>query len=389
MEESEAIPIFGWGTSGAYKKEHSAGQKGALALLPLLFLLLLCFYFWQQKTVIVVDENEKKQFSTFSRTVGEFLEENELQVGNYDQLIPGREEKVMHGQVVSIKRAFPITMMVDGYSWQVWTCSLTAADLLRELGVELLGQEKIFPEPSTVLNPQGRQRVRMVQVARGERKVLPQVVDQWSRVLGNVSYKSLVGTTLNMENSRPVSRETKAAAEVAPVTAGKEAYKDKITSALAEEKIFPVETVSAAANEETGFTVIKTISRGGRDWGIKEILEVTATAYCPGTAEAGCPIDARGASQCTGFYNDGYTATGIRAVAGDGSKANPHLIAVDPAVIPLKSLVYIEGYGFARAEDTGSAIKGKSIDLLFQKHKDAWNFGRQKLKIYLLPESVE
>ena len=388
MEESEAIPIFERGTSGDYKKERCAGWKAAVVFLPLFLLLLLCFYFWQQKTVIVVEENERKQFSTFSRTVGEFLEENKLQVGKYDQLIPGWEEKVVHGQIVSIKRAFPITMAVDGYSWQVWTCSLTAADLLRELGVELQGRVSIFPGPGTILNPPGRQRVRMVQVARGEREGLPPVVDCRPRVPGNVSYRSLVGIPLNMENRRSVSGEA-AAVKAASLQVGKGAYPTRTISALAEKKIFPVETASAAANEATGLTVIKTISRGGRDWGIKEVMEVTATAYCPGTAAAGCPIDARGASQCTGFYNDGYTATGVPAVAGDGSKANPHLIAVDPAVIPLKSLVYMEGYGFARAEDTGSAIKGKAIDLLFQKHKDAWNFGRQKLKIYLLPESVE
>jgi 3D (Asp-Asp-Asp) domain-containing protein len=388
MEESEAIPIFGWRTGGEYKGERCAGQRAVVAFLPLILLLLLCLYFWQQKTVIVMEENGNKQFSTFCRTIGEFLEEKELPVGDYDQLIPDREEKVVHGQVVSIKRAFPITMKVDGDSWKVWTCSLTAADLLREQEVELRGQEKIFPAPGTVLNPPGRQRIRMVQVARGDRRGLPLVTDRWSRVLGNVSYRSLLGTPLNMENRRPALTETAAVKTAAPVQAGRGTYKTKIISALAEKKIFPVETASAAANEETDLTVVKTISRGGLDWGIKEVLEVTATAYCPGTAEAGCPIDARGASQCTGFYNDGYTATGIRAVAGDGSKANPHLIAVDPAVIPLKSLVYIEGYGFARAEDTGSAIKGKSIDLLFQKHKDAWNFGRKKLKIYLLPESV-
>lgn len=113
-------------------------------------------------------------------------------------------------------------------------------------------------------------------------------------------------------------------------------------------------------------------------------FEVSATAYCPGTPESGCPIDERGASQCTGFYNDGFTATGVPAVPGDGSVERPHLVAVDPVLIPLKSLLYVEGFGFARAEDTGSAIKGESIDLLFSKHDEAWIFGRQKLKIYVL-----
>jgi 3D (Asp-Asp-Asp) domain-containing protein len=88
---------------------------------------------------------------------------------------------------------------------------------------------------------------------------------------------------------------------------------------------------------------------------------VNATAYCPGTPGSGCPIDERGAAHCTGFYNDGFTFTGKKAVAGDGSITNPHIIAVDPAVIPLKAMVYLEGYGFAVAEDTGSAIKRTAL----------------------------
>lgn len=55
-----------------------------------------------------------------------------------------------------------------------------------------------------------------------------------------------------------------------------------------------------------------------------------------------------------------------------GTYARPGVIAVDPRVIPLHSKVYVASldrtpdYGFAVAEDTGSAIKGHKIDLLLQ-----------------------
>lgn len=351
MEESEAIPIFRRGKSGKYKGGQRAGLKMIIAFFPLVVLLLLSFYFWQLKTVVVVEESEKKQFSTFCRTIGDFLEEKELQVGCHDQLVPGKEEKIMHGQIISIKRAFPVTLVVDGDSREVWTCSLTAADLLQEQGIELEGQETISPGPDTFLSFQSRQKVRTVQVSRGRQEETPSVVEGRE--------KTSVETTFMPEDSASEKREM-------------------------------VSTeISSVPEDREMASMENTLSRGGRDWEFEAMLEVTATAYCPGTAEAGCPFDARGASQCTGFYNDGYTATGICAVAGDGSMANPHLIAVDPAVIPLKSLVYIEGYGFARAEDTGSAIKEKSIDILFNKHNDAWIFGRQKLKVYILSEPAE
>ncbi len=57
-------------------------------------------------------------------------------------------------------------------------------------------------------------------------------------------------------------------------------------------------------------------------------------------------------------------------------------VAVDPKIIPLGSLVYIEGIGWRVAEDTGRLIKGKIIDIYFDKYEDAKRFGRQKLKVY-------
>jgi 3D (Asp-Asp-Asp) domain-containing protein len=146
------------------------------------------------------------------------------------------------------------------------------------------------------------------------------------------------------------------------------------------------EIIKVPVNRVLEYGEKNTISRGGRNYQYAKVLYVNATAYCPGTRGSGCPIDEWGAAHCTGFYNDGLTATGKKAVAGDGSITNPHIIAVDPAVIPLKAMVYLEGYGFAVAEDTGSAIKKNSIDLLFDYHDDARGFGRKELKAYLLAD---
>ncbi|MBF0318906.1 MAG: 3D domain-containing protein [Nitrospirae bacterium] len=57
-------------------------------------------------------------------------------------------------------------------------------------------------------------------------------------------------------------------------------------------------------------------------------------------------------------------------------------VAVDPKVIPIGSLVYIEGIGWRVAEDTGSRVKGKIIDVFFESVKEAREFGRQKKTVY-------
>src|SRR5699024_10326904 len=54
-----------------------------------------------------------------------------------------------------------------------------------------------------------------------------------------------------------------------------------------------------------------------------------------------------------------HTATGIDL------RVNPRVIAVDPSVIPLGSLVEIQGLGVYVAGDTGGAINGRIIDIHF------------------------
>jgi 3D (Asp-Asp-Asp) domain-containing protein len=76
----------------------------------------------------------------------------------------------------------------------------------------------------------------------------------------------------------------------------------------------------------------------------------------------------------------GRTSLGHRAKFGH--------VAVDPKVIPLGSLLYIEGYGFALASDTGGAIKGNRIDLCYNSRAQAFQFGRRKVKVHVLkPQS--
>ncbi len=70
-----------------------------------------------------------------------------------------------------------------------------------------------------------------------------------------------------------------------------------------------------------------------------------------------------------------WTAIGMRAGKG--------VIAVDPKVIPMRSKVYIPGYGIAVAGDTGGAIKGNIIDLGFEDARTA-GWSAKFVDIYLL-----
>jgi len=87
-------------------------------------------------------------------------------------------------------------------------------------------------------------------------------------------------------------------------------------------------------------------------------VEATAyTAYCRG---------------CSGI-----TSTGIDL----RSNPNQKVIAVDPRIIPLGTKVYVEGYGYATANDTGGGIKGNKIDLFIPDFSEMLKFGKHNIQI--------
>ena len=60
------------------------------------------------------------------------------------------------------------------------------------------------------------------------------------------------------------------------------------------------------------------------------------------------------------------------------------LVAVDTRVIPFGTRLYIEGYGFAVADDTGGAIRGNKIDLAMDTLSEAYQFGRRTVVVHIL-----
>ena len=73
----------------------------------------------------------------------------------------------------------------------------------------------------------------------------------------------------------------------------------------------------------------------------------------------------------------GRTASGT--VPTDG-----RTIAVDPRVIPLGTVIEIEGLGQRVAEDTGSHVKGKKLDVFLPSVQACAQFGVRSRKVYIV-----
>jgi 3D (Asp-Asp-Asp) domain-containing protein len=121
---------------------------------------------------------------------------------------------------------------------------------------------------------------------------------------------------------------------------------------------------------EPADTVIYYPMQTGRDQSspdegsVSNTLHVYATWYNPASS---------GRAASDPAY--GRTATGVQVTYG--------VVAVDPTVIPLGTRMFIPGYGYAVAADTGGAVKGYIIDLGYPDGVDVdWRSGW--IDIYIL-----
>lgn len=73
-----------------------------------------------------------------------------------------------------------------------------------------------------------------------------------------------------------------------------------------------------------------------------------------------------------------------RGITFSGLPVDNGVLAVDPEVIPLGSVVYIPGVGYTVALDTGGAIKGRKADLYVRDTSKAIAWGRRRVKVRII-----
>lgn len=139
-----------------------------------------------------------------------------------------------------------------------------------------------------------------------------------------------------------------------------------IDGKLAEERLNTTERVEPVAATFVMGPHGYQVSRGGT-YTRNRVVTMKSTAYTPSAGRG---------SKAT--YR---TATGRKAQYG--------VVAVDPKVIPLHTLVFVEGYGFAVAADTGGAIKGNIVDVCLATEKECRNWGRREVQVHVFREKLE
>jgi 3D (Asp-Asp-Asp) domain-containing protein len=129
------------------------------------------------------------------------------------------------------------------------------------------------------------------------------------------------------------------------------------------------EPVLAAVTEEPAFYQIVTENEP-TSFEESEWQTFTATAYCP-------------CKKCCGKWAlnrpNGLVYTASSAIAEEGVT-----VAADWSILPAGTLIEIDGLGERIVQDRGGVITGNKIDLFFNIHQDALDFGVQEVLVRTL-----
>lgn len=293
-----------------------------------------------EKNLTVIDNGIITNYNTTAETLKEFFHQQNINISSCDKLNYNLSENVTSGMKVEIERPFIIKILIDGQqkSFSV-QYNETVGDLIntlkKEYGKDFVCQtEKTFKLRNCTDLKFYSKRVEIVE----QKESIP--------------FETKIISSDNLQKGHEQI--------VQEGTAGEKIVTKEITFVGDTEISHNVKSEKVIKKP-----IEKIIMRGTGEY--KNVLIMNASAYTAGYESTGKRPGDRG-------Y--GITASGTKAVKGT--------VAVDPKVIPLGSKLYVEGYGYATALDTGSAIKGNKIDLFYDSLYEAKKFGRKNLTVYVL-----
>ncbi|HEY8530548.1 MAG TPA: ubiquitin-like domain-containing protein [Paenibacillaceae bacterium] len=353
--------------SGGLLAARPEGGKWALAgLFLILSFVVTMTYFGllhheSIKSVTLVDEGQATRVLTHADEVGELLAEQAIEIGPYDRLSVPLDADVEDGGRIEIDRAREIAVRADGLTRRVYTLADTVGEALAEAGIALAPSDRVTPSQDTGVTD--GMTVRVVRVTR-------EIVETEHPIAYKIIKKKDGSLPLGKEKVVQSGREgvlvkrTELVYEDGVLVAERELSSEVAKPSV--DRIIAVGTRKpevAAASYNASEDEVQTVTLDGISVQVRRVLKnVKLTAYSAGPASTGKTPDHP-------YY--GITSTGVKVQEG-------RTIAVDPDVIPLGWWVYIEGFGFRRAEDTGSAVKGKVIDIYFDSEETAERFGTKK-----------
>ncbi|MDO9100009.1 MAG: 3D domain-containing protein [Caldisericota bacterium] len=263
-------------------------------------------------------------------------------LGEDDEVIPDGGTIIPHGEI-AVLRAEPVTLTVDDASETMYSTARTVGELLSESGIFVGAEDIVEPNQASPVPYDGDVVVRRTTYAyRTETQTVP-----YRRVYRNNPYMEVGKSYISVMGQKGTLEKTIKVTKVAKQAVASDVVKTETVMPVVDE-VYDVGVAKLDLKPTKSYTMAATAYSNRRS----TILDGTDHLY-------------------------GYSYLWLHYGT----------CAVDKNVIPMGTVLYIEGYGYAVAADIGGAIRGNRIDLFFNAFSDACRWGLRTVKVHVLPIS--
>lgn len=342
-------------------ERHLTTYKVAWATLVLLLSLAIGLRVVLVKEYVIKDEGATYTIQTLTKDLGRVLDHLGVTLKPYDQVSIPLDQPLKNKQTIHITRAKSYEITIGGHRQHIETVETRVSDILKQAHVIIDAYDRVSPPLSSIVKPGSRIQIEKIEAFNRQTSfTMPYplvyvIKDKLAYGVKNLLHEGVEGQLKHIWTEYHLNQNWY------------HSYDQKI-----EVLNPPTQQVMELGKEPL------LVVDSGRPYRIKNVYTMRATAYDLSYASTG--------------KVPGDPAYGITR---SGTQARPGVVAVDKRLIPLGTTLYVESldhmpdYGFSLAEDTGSAIIGKKIDLFIGNTASARRFGVRYVKVYELDEEVD
>lgn len=326
------------------------------------------------KEVIVNVNGEKDTYYTTLDTIEDFLLDHNLKPSKHDELSHELSDQIEEGMQIDIAKAFEVPVVNGGTEKTYWATGGTVKEFLNDHDITY--NEKNNDKLNVKLNDDidEETKIKIVRVEKEKKEVEETVPfevetrEDDSLEKGEEKVLTEGEEGLVVKVFEMTHEDGELTEEELIETEVKKESQNKVVAVGTKEKEEESEVAAVASQSSTEKSKAESKSSSESESSDAEPSGGKTITMTASAYTANC-------SGCSG-----HTSTGIDLNANPDQK----VVAVDPNVISLGTKVWVEGYGEAVAGDTGGAIQGNRIDLHFPTEEDALAFGQKTVTVKIL-----
>lgn len=310
-------------------------------ILTAVILILLPFLtgFDITRRITIEVDGQRKELRTNTATPQQILKDAGVVLNPGDGWrIKGANKRIQDGSVIQVVRGIPFTVIRGEEAKEYKSAKATVGEALKDIGISYR-KERVYPEQNAALEA----GMKIFVLGKGEELEFSE---------------DSVEIPVKYEEDHSVMFGDEKVAH--PGKAGKQMV------------------VSKKVKNKDGSHAVKELAR-------HVTLEPETKIIRKGMAmSVYTPEGYKRYTKKISAESTAYVATGNRTSIG----LVPYegIVAVDPRFIPYYTKMYIPGYGFAMAGDTGGDMAHHRIDLFYNDYHKAIQWGRRHVDVYILAE---